>query len=117
MYLNMPNKGHNDTPLHQAAKIGALDVVALLVQFSSCDTKRLNRDDLTPAEIAGSRMNGGAKDTEVIKRIRKLLSDNFYIPIYRVCDSSQPAYIGDPCSPRRPSTIDYSGQYLRAKFL
>ena len=113
MYLNTPNKGHHDTPLHAAAKCGALDVVALLVQFSSCDTKRLNKMGLTPAQEAGSRMSQeGPKDTEVVKKIRQLLSDNLYIPVYRVCDNSQPAYIGDLWSPRRPSSMLSSGWYL-----
>ena len=107
MYLNTPLKGSNDTPLHIATKYGALDVVALLVQFSSCDTKRLNKDGLTPAEIAGSRM--AKKDTEVIKKILQLLSDNVYIPVYRVCDHSQPAYIGELWSPRRPTSMLSSG--------
>ena len=113
MYLNTPNKGHHDTALHAAAKIGALDVVALLVQFSSCDTKRHNKEGLTPAEVAGSRMSQkGPKDTEVVKKILQLLSDNLYIPVYRVCDNSQPAYIGELWSPRRPSSMLSSGWYI-----
>ena len=103
MYLNTPLKGSNDTPLHIASKFGALDVVALLVQFSSCDTKRLNRENQTPADLVGSRMSN--TDTEVVKKILQLLSDNHYIPIYRVCDHSQPAFIGELWSPRRPKSM------------
>ena len=108
MYLNTPLKGSNDTPLHIAAKYGSLDVVALLVQFSSCDTKRLNKDGLTPSDVVGSRMK--SKDTELEKKILQLLSDNLYIPVYRVCDNSQPAYIGEIWSPRRPSSMLTSGK-------
>ena len=108
MYLNTPLKGSNDTPLHIAAKYGSLDVVALLVQFSSCDTKRLNKDGLPPADVTGSRMTN--RDTEVEKKILQLLSDNLYIPVYRVCDHSQPAYIGEIWSPRRPSSMLSSGK-------
>ena len=103
MYLNTPLKGSNDTPLHIASKFGALDVVALLVQFSSCDTKRLNKENQTPADLVGSRMSN--TDTEVVKKILQLLSDNHYIPIYRVCDNSQPAFIGELWSPRRPKSM------------
>ena len=108
MYLNTPLKGSNDTPLHIAAKYGSLDVVALLVQFSSCDTKRLNKDGLSPADVTCSRMSN--KDTEVEKKILQLLSDNLYIPVYRVCDHSQPAYVGEIWSPRRPSSMLSSGK-------
>ena len=106
MYLNTPNKGHHDTPLHSAAKFGALDVVALLVQYSSCDTKRQNKAGLTPEEVVGSRMSHeGPKDTEVVKKILQLLSDNLYIPVYRVCDNSLPAYVGELWSPGKYSSI------------
>ena len=110
MYLNTPLKGSNDTPLHIAAKYGAIDVVALLVQYSSCDTKRLNKDEQTPSDIAGSRMAN--KDTEVERKIRQLLSDNLYIPIYRVCDHSQPAFVGEIWSPRRPSSMLSTGNKI-----
>ena len=110
MYLNTPLKGTNDTPLHIAAKFGAIDVVALLVQHSSCDTKRLNKDGLTPSEIVGSRMLN--RDSEIEKKICQLLSDNLYIPIYRVCDHSQPAFVGEIWSPRRPSSLLSSGKSI-----
>jgi len=55
MYLNTPKKGDFDTPLHQASKYGHLEVVKLLSEFSSCDTKRKNKEGLTPSEVACTR--------------------------------------------------------------
>ena len=57
LYLNSQLKGNYNTPLHQAAKIGAIDVVAALVQFSSCDTKIKNKFGMTPAEYAGEHLS------------------------------------------------------------
>jgi hypothetical protein len=39
----------------QASKLGHLEIVQLLSGFSSCDTKRKNKDGLTPAEVACER--------------------------------------------------------------
>ena len=97
LYLNMPKKGDFDTPLHQASKWGHWPIIQLLVDYSSCDTKRRNRDNLTPAEVACSRVS--PVDSDVKKKIIDLLADRVYIPVYRAADYSMPGYVGDPVSP------------------
>jgi hypothetical protein len=62
-----------------AAKFGCLDIVKLLVGFSSCNTKALNKAGHTPAEIACSRM--GDYDVDVKKGIEKALEGMVYIPV------------------------------------
>lgn len=98
LYLNTPKKGDFDTPLHQASKYGHLEVVKMLSSFSSCDTKRRNKEDKTPTEVACSRM-GQPIDVDVKRRIEEVLSEHVYIPVYRIMDYSQPAQVGDPWSP------------------
>ena len=89
LYLNMPKKGDFDTPLHQASKWGHWQVVQLLVEFSSCDTKRKNKDQLWPEQVVCSRA-ASPVDADVKKKILDLLADRVYIPVYRVEDSSMP---------------------------
>ncbi len=64
LYLNMPKKGDFDTPLHQASKWGHWPIVKFLVEFSSCDTARKNKEGLTPAEVACSRMGNSDQDVK-----------------------------------------------------
>ena len=97
LYLNMPKKGDFDTPLHQASKWGHWPVIQLLVQYSSCDTTRLNRQDKTPADEACSRIS--PVDQDVKKKIQELLEDRVYIPVFRSEDHSVPGFIGDTLSP------------------
>ena len=97
LYLNMNRKGDLDTPLHQASKWGHWQIVELLVNFSSCDTKRVNRDGATPADVACSRSN--VQDADIKRKIMDLLADRVYIPVCLVEDHSMPSYIGDPLSP------------------
>jgi len=107
LYLNSQLKGTFDTPLHAASKIGAIDVVATLVQFSSCDTKVRNRSNLTPADVAGTRMAN--PDPQLSQQIKKLLGDHVYIPVFRVADCSAPSFVGEPWSPRRLNNSDGGG--------
>ena len=66
--------GDLDTPLHQASKWGHWQVIQLLVEFSSCDTKRKNKDGLTPDQVVCTRM-ASPIDTDVKKKIIDLLAD------------------------------------------
>ena len=94
LFLNMPTRGNFDTPLHHAAKNGCLDIVRLLVGFSSsCDTMKLNKAGNTPAEVACTRM--GDYDVDVKKEIKKALEGQVYIPVIRDCDLLTPGYLGE----------------------
>ena len=93
LFLNMPNKGHFDTPLHHAAKFGHLDIVRLLVGFSSCNTRALNKAGSTPADVVCTRM--GDYDVDVKKEIRKALEGQVYIPVIRDCDLLTPGHLGE----------------------
>ena len=93
LFLNMPNKGHYDTPLHTAAKFGHLDIVRLLVAFSSCNTRALNKAGSTPAEVVCTRM--GDYDADVKNEIKKALEGQVYIPVIRDCDFLTPGHLGE----------------------
>ena len=101
LYLNMPKKGDFDTPLHQASKWGHWQVIQILVEYSSCDTKRTNRDGLTPAQVVCSRATG---DADVKCKILDLLADRLYIPVCRALDNASPGFIGEPVSPAELSS-------------
>ncbi len=97
LYLNMPNKGMNNTPLHIASSYGAVDIVRLLVGFSSCNTLALNKHGHTPAEVACTKM--GDYDADVKEQIGKALEGQVYIPVFRDCNLYEPGYLGDTLQP------------------
>lgn len=99
-YLNTPDKSRGETPLHFAAKHGALDVVKVLISYPACKMT-LNTDGLLPKEIICTRMpgmsDGPAKD-ELKREIEKALEEKYFVPVLRSSDRSLQPVIGEPFS-------------------
>lgn len=51
LYLNTPDKGLNETPLHFATKFGLKDVVKTLISYPQCNKCPLNKYQQTPADV------------------------------------------------------------------
>lgn len=51
LYLNTPDKGLNETPLHFASKFGAYKVVEVFVSFPECDKNLTNKYGKLPSEV------------------------------------------------------------------
>lgn len=49
-YLNMPEKGRNETPLHFASKFGNIEIVEILISYPQCKMLR-NSDGNTPTQV------------------------------------------------------------------
>lgn len=57
LYLNTPNKGFNDTPLHIASKWGADKVVEVLLSYPECDKFKKNRHDKLAQDVRNCRLH------------------------------------------------------------
>lgn len=51
LYLNTPDKGLNETPLHFASKHGSLECVRILTSYPACNKGRRNKFGQTPSEV------------------------------------------------------------------
>lgn len=51
LYLNSPDKGLCETPLHYAAKYGYKDVVRVLVSYPQCIKTLKNKYEQMPIEV------------------------------------------------------------------
>lgn len=54
LYLNTPDKGLNETPLHFATKFGLKDCVRTLLSYPQCLRYPLNKYHQTPSEVSNS---------------------------------------------------------------
>lgn len=102
-YLNMPDKGCNETPLHFASKWGRHEIVELLTSYKECKM-RPNKFGEYPADIICSRTTD--KDVFIINRIKVLLNEQYYLPVLRSEDNSTQPRIGDPFSPKQPLILN-----------
>lgn len=119
LYLNTPNKGFNDTPLHIAAKWGADKVVEVLLSYPECDKFKRNKYNKLAEDVStfNSFPYSGCCNTflkviceradnktpaSVKQRIQQLLCDNYYVPVLRTEDKTLPPLIGEPFSPTSP---------------
>ncbi|KYN01665.1 PREDICTED: ankyrin repeat and LEM domain-containing protein 2 [Cyphomyrmex costatus] len=104
LYLNTPDKGLNETPLHFAVKFGCKDVVRVLVSYSQCIKTLKNKYQQMPKDIICSRKK---EEDEALKcEIRMLLEDQFYVPVLRTEGNTCPPIIGEPFSPNDPLKLN-----------
>nr|XP_022902887.1 ankyrin repeat and LEM domain-containing protein 2-like [Onthophagus taurus]XP_022911169.1 ankyrin repeat and LEM domain-containing protein 2-like [Onthophagus taurus] len=104
LYLNTPDKGVNETPLHFAVKFGALKVVEVLVSYPQCDKNVRNKYGKLPNQVVCERYEGYAEKLK--EQISNLLEDNFYVPVLRYEGNCTPPVIGEPFSPKSPPSFD-----------
>ena len=52
LYLNTPDKGLNETPLHFAVKFGSPSVVDVLVSYPQCDKNAKNKFGQAPRDVS-----------------------------------------------------------------
>ncbi|XP_078494457.1 ankyrin repeat and LEM domain-containing protein 2-like [Ciona intestinalis] len=95
LYFNTPEKGFFETPLHMACKFGFAGVVAELVSHPICNKTMKNKSNKTPADVVCTRASN--KSESVKEEILSLLRDQYYVPLMRCHDNSEPATVGDPC--------------------
>ncbi|KAK3877287.1 hypothetical protein Pcinc_017990 [Petrolisthes cinctipes] len=99
LYLNTPDKGLNETPVHFASKHGCVECVRILTSYPACDKLRDNKFAQKPIDIVCSRMKGNTT-SDVNDAIVQLLGDQLFVPLLRDDDSYLLPRVGQPCSPQ-----------------
>lgn len=100
-YLNTPDKGAFDTPLHFACKFGCVNTARVLLSFKECDREKKNKFDQTPRDVICDRKGS----PEAKAQISELFDANFYIAVERTDEEDYPKIIKSPCR---------DGKFIRA---
>ncbi|UYV80147.1 FCHSD2 [Cordylochernes scorpioides] len=74
-YLNTPEKGRLETPLHFAAKFGCFHCCRCLLMYHQCDKTRRNKDGETAHDVVCSRE--GSPDLK--KKIQDLFTSEYWL--------------------------------------
>ncbi|GMS95745.1 hypothetical protein PENTCL1PPCAC_17920, partial [Pristionchus entomophagus] len=83
-YLNTPDKGNGDTPLHLASKWGHVEVARIIASYRQTIRNLKNKNNEIPFDVVCSRYNGENK--ERVTRQLKTILHSFYVAIYRCSD-------------------------------
>ncbi|KAM8815712.1 ankyrin repeat and LEM domain-containing protein 2 [Rhynchonycteris naso] len=107
LYLNTPDKGGYDTPLHFACKFGNADVVNVLSSHPLIVKCPRNKCNQTPEDVICERSKN--KSVELKERIREYLKGHYYVPLLRAEDMSSPV-IGELWSSDRTVEATHVGR-------
>ncbi|XP_060752103.1 ankyrin repeat and LEM domain-containing protein 2 isoform X1 [Tachysurus vachellii] len=105
LYLNTPDKGSNETPLHFACKFGCPDVVNVLCSHPDIDKNCRNKYGQMPFSVICERKN---KNKETKEKIQEYLEDRFFVPLLRATDNTLNPVIGAPWVPGASKYRDVS---------
>ncbi|XP_067662926.1 ankyrin repeat and LEM domain-containing protein 2-like [Haliotis asinina] len=106
LYLNTPDKGSGESPLHFASKYGFPDVIEVLLGYPGLDRHLKNKYGETPEEVVCSRCPSSTP--ELKNRIVELLKGLCYVPLLRSEDNTTVPVIGQPWSPDHSSDLTRS---------
>ncbi|XP_034168686.2 ankyrin repeat and LEM domain-containing protein 2 isoform X1 [Pangasianodon hypophthalmus] len=105
LYLNTPDKGSNETPLHFACKFGCPEVVNVLCSHPDIDKNCRNKYGQMPFSVICERKN---KNKETKEKIQEYLEDRFFVPLLRATDNTLNPVIGAPWAPGTSKYQDVS---------
>nr|XP_032836482.1 ankyrin repeat and LEM domain-containing protein 2 [Petromyzon marinus] len=98
LYLNTPDRGACDSPLHFACKFGHAGVVRVLASHPATDISRPNRDGLTPSQVICDR--SAVKTAELKAKILSYLENRCFVPLLRSqLEPLSPPVVAQPCPP------------------
>ncbi|KAH8387374.1 hypothetical protein KR093_006660, partial [Drosophila rubida] len=125
-YLNMPDKGRGETPLHFAVKNGHIAVVEVLTAYPQCKSLK-NTEGMYPKDVSSNAVGSfvvfcllyarismqiicqraHSASPETYKKLELLLSEPHYVPVMRAIHNDLPPHIGQPFTPNDPPLLQY----------
>lgn len=103
LYLNTPDKGPCETPLHFACKFGHKEVVEVLMSHPLTEANPKNKFGETPADLICRRVD--KPSTQLHNVIKEYLKGRCYVPLYRDENNIVSPTVGTPRSPLFASEV------------